>query len=110
MSVDGFIPYGYGLVITHRACSEILPVDSEGKFEVYQGVVPSPGTQFYYEGSIRTTSEGVRLIVFRHGLAPMALLWSLHPEPLEWYREQVEHVCNDTRDAYNMIEEVTAWM
>lgn len=109
MESDEFVKHGYGLAITHRGCSEILPVDTEGRFEVSQAVVPSPETRAYFESSIHTTSEGVRLIVFRRTPTPVAFLWSLYPEPLERYREQVEPVCNDTRDTYNMMEEMTAW-
>ena len=112
MSADEFVPYGYGLVITYRTCSDILPVDSEGKFENYKegdDVVPSPESRDYSERFIHTTDDGVRIITSIGNFFPVAVLWSLHPEPLEWYREQVEHLCLNNQDLYTMIEEVAAW-
>lgn len=107
-----FVQHGYGLVITYRTCSDILPVDSEGKFENYKvgdGVVPSPESRSHSERSVHITDDGVRIITFTENIHPAAVLWSLDPEPLEWYREQVEDVCLDNQDLYTMIEEVTAW-
>ncbi len=114
MSADEFVPYGYGLVITYRTCSDILPVDSEGKFENHKegdDVVPSPESRDYSERFVHATDDDddVRIITFTGNFSPAAVLWSLHPEPLEWYREQVEHLCLNNQDLYTMIEEVAAW-
>jgi len=112
MSADGFKQCGYGLVIVHRWCSDILPVDSEGRFKSHEegdNVVPAPGSRYISEQFIRTDDEGVRFVVFIGNLSPAAALWSLRPEPLEWYRGRVEHLCLENQDTYNEIEEVTAW-
>lgn len=108
-----FVQYGYGLVITYRTVSDILPVDSEGKFENYKvgdGVVPSPESRSHSERSVHITDDGVRIITFTGNCFPAAVLWSLDPEPLERYREQVEDVCLNTQDIYSRMEEVTAWV
>lgn len=111
--MNEFVPYGFGLVITHRTVSDILPVDSEGRFENYKegdDIVPSPESRDYSSRFVHTTDDGVRIITLTGDFFPAAILWSLDPEPLERYREQVEDVCLNTQDLYTMIEEVVAWV
>lgn len=106
-----FVQHGYGLVITYLKCS-IFPVDSKGKSESYRigdAIVPAPGTIPYMPGYIRTTDEGVHILVIDRHHSARALLWAESRELLEKYRDRVEHLCDDNQDIYNEMEEVTAW-
>lgn len=107
-----FVQHGYGLVITHLWCSGILPVDSEGRVEGHRSgdeIVPAPASNVYIPELIRTTDEGVRILVFTGLFSPKALLWAETRELLEGYRDRVEHLCDDNQDICNEMEEVTAW-